>query len=291
MNTMTSGGRREPGRRRPLVTKPDHERGRRDLLASSSQARRTELPEVPAAEVDPRFAARLDDVGRSSAAARAGALHWRSPRLPSPHSSAWSPCQFCSRHAASTWRARCTSAPTRCSRPRACTAAVDAAARHRCGRPARRTPAMGRRRGGVDQLAEHAGDPRDRAGARRRHRRPRPLGAARVERAGGPQGAGRPTADIQVVGPTTARAGGHTIVGGSAVDVINRLPDDLRRQVVGLDLSGGGVTLRLAGDLALRFGDMSAVPSKSGAALVVLGVPHAGCHYIDVSVPSAPVCG
>ena len=101
----------------------------------------------------------------------------------------------------------------------------------------------------------------------------------------------RPAAYVKVVGLTAVPAGGHTIANGSAVDVVNRLPDDLRRQVIGLDLTGGGVTLRLAGDLAIRFGDMSAVPSKSGAALAVLGAPHAGCHYIDVSVPSAPVCG
>ncbi|HEY3834386.1 MAG TPA: FtsQ-type POTRA domain-containing protein [Acidimicrobiia bacterium] len=101
----------------------------------------------------------------------------------------------------------------------------------------------------------------------------------------------RPLAFMKVVGLATVPPAGHAIAGGSAVDVIDRLPDDLRRQVIGLDLSGGGVTLRLTGDLAIRFGDMSAVPSKSGAALAVLGAPHPGCHYIDVSVPSAPVCG
>jgi cell division protein FtsQ len=101
----------------------------------------------------------------------------------------------------------------------------------------------------------------------------------------------RPAAYMKVVGLATVPAPGHTIAGGAAVDVVDRLPDDLRRQVIGLDLSSGGVTLRLGGGLAVRFGDMSAVPSKSGAALAVLGAPHAGCHYIDVSIPSAPVCG
>ncbi len=101
----------------------------------------------------------------------------------------------------------------------------------------------------------------------------------------------RPTAYVKVVGVRSLPRPGGTIAGGAAVDVVDRVPDALRRQMIGLDLAGGGVTLRLAGNLAVRLGDMSALPAKTGAALAVLGAPHDGCRYIDVSVPAAPVCG
>lgn len=101
----------------------------------------------------------------------------------------------------------------------------------------------------------------------------------------------RPTAFVKIVGVTAVPSPGGTLAAGNAVDLVDRLPDQLRRQVIGLDLAGGGLTLRLGGNLALRLGDTTEITAKTGAALAVLGAPHAGCRYIDVSVPSAPVCG
>jgi cell division protein FtsQ len=101
----------------------------------------------------------------------------------------------------------------------------------------------------------------------------------------------RPTAYVKLVGLQTVARPGGTLAVGNAVDVVDRLPEALRRQVIGVDFAGGGVALRLGANLAIRLGDISAMPAKSGAALAVLGAEHTGCRYIDVSVPSAPVCG
>jgi cell division protein FtsQ len=101
----------------------------------------------------------------------------------------------------------------------------------------------------------------------------------------------RPSAYVKLVGLHTVPRPGATLAVGNAVDVVDRLPEALRRQVAGVDFSGGGVALRLSGGMAIRLGDISGMPEKAGAALAVLGANTTGCRYIDVSVPSAPVCG
>ncbi len=102
----------------------------------------------------------------------------------------------------------------------------------------------------------------------------------------------RPAAYVKVVGLRTVPRPGSTITGGASVDVVNRLPDALRRQLAGLDLAGGGVTLRLDSGMAVRLGDTTAIPAKSAAALAVLAAQNPACHqYVDVAIPSAPVCG
>jgi cell division protein FtsQ len=101
----------------------------------------------------------------------------------------------------------------------------------------------------------------------------------------------RPSAYLKVVGVASLPPAGSTIAGGSAVDLVDRLPQRLRRQVVGLDLADGGVALRVGGNLPVRFGDATDVAAKAQAALAVLGDLQPGCRYVDVSVPNAPVCG
>ena len=193
-----------------------------DLLAGTPYA---ELPEDPAVEVDPRFAARLDDVGASSAAATAGALHWRSPRLPSPHSSAWWPHQVCrgTPHRRGGHRApRRRRGAAGLGRARR---AVDAAARHRCGRPARveRLPWVADAQVSIswpNTLVIHVTEWEPVAYTADHGRWALLASNGRVL----DEVLARPTAYMKVVGLTTVPAGGHTITGGSAVDTITGCP-------------------------------------------------------------------
>ncbi len=101
----------------------------------------------------------------------------------------------------------------------------------------------------------------------------------------------RPTGLMKVVGASVVPRPGGTLAAGTAVDIGSRLTAQMRRQVIALDLAGGGVALRLANGIAIRLGDTTAITAKVGAALGVLAVDQPGRRYIDVSVPSAPVSG
>ncbi len=69
------------------------------------------------------------------------------------------------------------------------------------------------------------------------------------------------------------------------------LPATLRTRVSTLLAQPGGLTALVPGGPQLRFGDATDLAEKAQAAAAVLGALVAPAHYIDVSVPNAPVAG
>jgi cell division protein FtsQ len=99
-----------------------------------------------------------------------------------------------------------------------------------------------------------------------------------------------PPHSVEVRGVRRAPGVGGLLAPPDAAGVVARLPGALRELVVGVDVSGNGLALDLAGGGEIRLGNTSDLDAKAASAQAVLAhLGSAHFSYIDVSTPYRPV--
>jgi cell division protein FtsQ len=100
-----------------------------------------------------------------------------------------------------------------------------------------------------------------------------------------------PAGTIEIRGVHAPPAIGDLLAPPDAAGIAARVPAELARQVVAVNIDGGGLALVLARGGEVRFANGDDVAAKSQAALAVLAHLGAAAHfsYVDVSTPDRPV--
>jgi cell division protein FtsQ len=101
-----------------------------------------------------------------------------------------------------------------------------------------------------------------------------------------------PSGAVEILGLRRVPAVGSLVSPPRAAAITDAMPDDLATQIVGVDVGGKGVALRLARGGEVRLGSLDDLRAKGASALAVLAhVGDASFVYLDVSTPESPVVG